>query len=59
MDNDLEQSIRTLAASHGVDPTALLGVFGSVDMPPELARVIGAVLGDIEGGADDSAADIP
>lgn len=49
MDKTLEDSIRALAQGHGVDPDALLAGFASVDMPPELARTVAAVLGDIDG----------
>lgn len=48
MDKTLEDSIRALAADHGIDPHTLLAGFASVDMPPELARTVAAVLGNID-----------
>ncbi|ADU63987.1 MAG: hypothetical protein KUA35_06990 [Pseudodesulfovibrio sp.] len=48
MDKPLEDSIRALAGEHGIDPQRLLAGFASVDMPPELALAVAAVLGDID-----------
>ncbi|MFH1913181.1 MAG: hypothetical protein ABIK45_02760 [Pseudomonadota bacterium] len=52
MDKHLETAIRTLAEGHGVNPDALLAGFASVDMPPELARTVAAVLDGIDGFSD-------
>lgn len=48
MDKTLEDAIRALAGAHDIDPHTLLAGFASVDMPPELARTVAAVLGDID-----------
>ncbi|MUM76578.1 hypothetical protein GKC30_02895 [Pseudodesulfovibrio sp. F-1] len=52
MDKQLEDAIRTLAEGHGVNPEVLLAGFASVDMPPELARTVAAVLDGIDGFSD-------
>jgi len=48
MDKHLEDAIRALAQGHGVAPEVLLAGFASVDMPPELARTVAAVLDGID-----------